>query len=263
LLVLLVLATAVVIGHAATLQPLALAQTDIPSGGEAGETGGVPALATPVSSHDTGSPLASTVSVPSQENGSGDDDQSILFETNIFRLLRWLALNLAAILALLYSVWRKGIKPWMVQTVRGTVSEHFNQVNPGKVPIYVHDNIPRREDLFELLKRMGFEKVTPFGEWKELGTLEGCIVYRFLKGTSTPDWMSPDEEPFLEFLKAQFPLDAAHVGFVIFTPPSVRGSDAVTEAFPTITYANSVATIATNALTIARSLTPYFASKTT
>ena len=154
------------------------------------------------------------------------------------------------------------IKKQVSTGVQRLVTNEFNRVNPGAVPIYVCDDLPKRDTLFDMLKRMGFENRKPFAKLSELTSLAGCYVIPF---SATPDGKpgtSPDEAPFVEFLKSRSPRET-EVGFVIFTPSSVRGSDKVTDAFPTITYANSIATIGTNVLTIARSLVPHFAKKDT
>lgn len=147
------------------------------------------------------------------------------------------------------------------------ITERLNRVDPSGMRVYVHNNLFNQADsykqalLYDVLQRLGL-KPEPFGTLNDLTDKIGCVVYGFKPDTETPPGdrrtptKSPDEAPFVEFLKNLGRQRADTMGFVIYSPFPVQVSDDVPSAFPIVTYANTVVTIGTNVLTIARCLAP-------
>lgn len=171
-----------------------------------------------------------------------------------------------------------GAKPWIIDKavekataeVAVRITDHFNRVDPTGIPVHVHSGLFGPEESFkqdlvyQVVRQLGLEP-RPFHSLNELKTKVGCVVYGFKPEKNGPEASgtpskgsptSPDQAPFVEFLKELGRQRADTMGFVIYSPYPIQVSDDVPSAFPIITYANTVVTIGTNVLTIARCLAP-------
>lgn len=244
------------LGVLVVFQSPAWADPDRLQVGQITGTDALPDTATQTPSHTAVviSPLEATV-VALDHKVTQLGDQS-----SVSKLVMFIGLIQSVVGILGLSIVYKWIKDRIEQEVKRRITDQFGRVDPTLVPVYVQDTVPSRKALFALLGRMGFDTPTPFARLEELSPANGCIVLFFSappEGSAhgTP---SPDEAPLLTFLKTPpIPMSEA-VGFVVYTAPKVVGSPTLLGAFDTLTFANTVVTIGTNVLTVARSLTPHF-----
>jgi len=127
------------------------------------------------------------------------------------------------------------------------LNERFARINPGNVPM----RGPRYgfDEAWASLQRLGFQNVQPYDQL-DASCLSGCVLVPF---TKDPTKDPGEADAFRRFLDANIAkLDKTAVGYVIYTP--YRVPEDIIARFPIITYANSIVTLGTNALTIARSV---------
>ena len=122
------------------------------------------------------------------------------------------------------------------------LTDRFRQVDPGQVLVKIPRSKFDKERL--RLERLGFRQFERYDQFGQ-GCLSGCVVIKLTDPAIDPS----DLNAFNDFLDASS-LDEEKVHYLIYTDGRVPPE--TFRKFESMTYANSIVTLANNLLTLAR-----------